>query len=289
MGYTGSGSGVAIVEGTLGGASLTNQSTIQGTGLIGNSGLNVANGASGVINANVSGQTLTLNQGGSMLNHGLLEATNGGTLNLSSLTVDNSGGNVTAGAGSTVLLTNTFVNGGTLNNNGGTLETSSFAELNGALAGGITLNGTYTGGTGGARPEINGTITNNLGTLVITGGSGTNAFLALAGNTTLQGGTVTLAYTGSGNGVGVIEQSFGGTTLTNNALIQGGGIIGNGGIALNNTALGTINANVSGQTLFLNGSGGTTNHGLLEATNGGTLELDSQVIANANANITAGS
>ena len=179
------------------------------------------------------------------------------------------------------------MNGGTLNNNGGTVQVSGTAILNGTLPGGFTLNGNYTGGTG-TTTELNGTITNN-GTFTITGGSGTNAFLALAGNTTLNGGTVTLAYTGSGNGVGVIEQAVGGTTLTNNALIQGGGVIGNGGIALNNTALGTINANVSGQTLILNGSGGTTNQGLLEATNGGTLELDSQVIANTGANITAGS
>src|SRR5258708_31262235 len=36
-------------------------------------------------------------------------------------------------------------------------------------------------------------------------------------------------------------------------------------------------ANAAGQTLFLNGSGGNTNTGLLTATGGGTLRLDTSV------------
>jgi hypothetical protein len=79
-----------------------------------------------------------------------------------------------------------------------------------------------------------------------------------------------------------------GLTLTNASTIAGAGVIGNGGLSLANT--GTINANASAQTLFLNGQGngtvGVTNTGLLSASGGGKLEL-STVVANAGGNITA--
>src|SRR5258708_9834806 len=121
----------------------------------------------------------------------------------------------------------------------------------------------------------------------LNGGSGANGLMNLDSNVTLTGGgTVTLSAA-TGGGSAFIKQGVGGVTLTNtNDVIQGTGIIGNGGLTLKNQA--TINANTSsGQAaIVLNGSGGVTNTGLLEATNGGTLSIQNS-ITNTGGNITA--
>src|ERR1017187_3778417 len=287
LSYSGSGAGGAYLVQNAGGVTLTNQSTIQGAGVIGYGGLTVDNASGGTINANVSGQTLTLNASGGVTNAGLLGASGAGTLDINAITVSNIGGNIMAGSGSTVDLTNVTVNGGTLNNSGGTLQTVGTSILNGTVSGGLTLNGTYTGGTG-TTTDIEGTIINN-GTFAITGGSGANGFLGLLSNTTLQGGTVTMAYNGSGAGTAYILQNAGGLTLTNEGLIQGTGVIGYGGLTVVNASGDTIDANASGQTLTLNAGGGVTNAGLLEATGGGTLDINSITVTNTGSNITAGS
>ena len=88
------------------------------------------------------------------------------------------------------------------------------------------------------------------------------------------GGTVTMSS--SGNGTPLINQTSGGSTLTNvNNLIQGQGQIGNNGMALINQAGGTINANAAGP-LLINASTVTNQH-LLEATGGGTLQINTTV------------
>jgi len=63
-------------------------------------------------------------------------------------------------------------------------------------------------------------------------------------------------------------------------------VIGDNGLALVNQAGGTINANASGYSLILNGGGLITNAGLLEATNGGVLQIQ-DTVANQGGNITA--
>ena len=138
--------------------------------------------------------------------------------------------------------------------------------------------------------NILGTINNN-GSFQLNGGSATNTSLTLVGNTTLQGsgGVVTMNTTGSGGGNALIQGN--GFTLTNtNNTIQGEGVIGDGTLILVNEAGGTINANstLNGliSTLTLNGSGGVTNTGLLEATGSGMLQLETTV-NNAGGNITA--
>ena len=130
----------------------------------------------------------------------------------------------------------------------------------------MTINGTYLSDLN-SDTFVAGTIINN-GQILLNGGGGTNTFLGLNANTTLQGGgTVTLSTAGGG-GSAYIQQQVGGLTLTNvNNTIQGAGVIGNGGLALVNQA--TINANSSGQGLLFNGSGGITNSSLMEASGGG--------------------
>ena len=293
LAYNGSEAGSGIIQQNASNLTLTNvNNTIAGTGIIGNGGLTVINQAKGVIDANVSGAGLTLNGGGGVANSGLLEATGGGILAINT-TVNNAGGNITANAGIVELVNATIV-GGTLNNMGkGTLETLGGASsvLDGSTSSGaITINGTYSGLTS-SNTDVLGSI-NNKGTMVITGGNNTNAILGLNANTTLTGGgTVTLAYDGSEAGSGIIQQNAANLTLTNaNNTIQGEGIIGNGGLTLVNESGGTINANSAGSpvtgTLTLNGGGGVTNQGLMEATGTSTLAINTGVDNNAG-NITA--
>ncbi len=79
---------------------LTNtDNVLRGTGQIGYDSLNVINSAAGIIQADVSGQSLLLNGSGTFTNNGLFAARNGGTLTRSSGTFTNfSGSTLTGGA-----------------------------------------------------------------------------------------------------------------------------------------------------------------------------------------------
>ena len=256
---------------------LTNvDNTIQGAGIIGNNGLTLINQAT--INANSSGQTLILQNMSGLTNTGLLEATNGGNLQSteSRSTTAEATSPPTAAARCNCLAY--AIQGGTLNNNGGTLGTAAgnTAFLDGSTgAGAVTINGTYTSDFG-SDTFVLGTITNNSN-FQLNGGGGTNTFLLLDANTTLQGGgTVTLS-TACGGGTAFIEQASGGLTLTNvDNTIQGAGIIGNNGLTLVNQAGGTILANNPGNTLIING-GGLTNNGTFQANSGSSL-----IVCNSN-------
>jgi hypothetical protein len=279
------GGGNAYIQQAVGGITLTNQSTIQGAGIIGNGGLTLIN--SGTINANAPTQVLYVNPGGGITNTGLMEAGSGGVLQIAGDVVYG-GGNITANSGSTVqLFGNTDIVGGTLTNNGSFLGTpiNSNAYLDGSTgAGAITINGTYTSDTNSVTYLL-GNI-HNYDKIQVNGGSGYNSIIDLNSNVTLwDGGTVNMTVNGGG-GSAYVQQAVGGVTLTNvNNLIQGAGVIGNGGLTLVNEA--TIDANSFGQTLLLNASGGVTNSGLLEASNGGYLQIDGITVNNGGANITA--
>ena len=172
------GGGSSYIELGVSGVTLTNQSTIQGTGVIGNNGLSLIN--SGTVDANVSGQALNLLTMSSALNNagGLLRASNGGILAINGITVAG-GGTITARTGGVVqLFGNTTVQGGTLNNLGGTLGTpiNSVATLDGSTGGGaITINGNYTNDVN-ADTHLLGTI-NNKNNFQVNGGSAANAII----------------------------------------------------------------------------------------------------------------
>jgi hypothetical protein len=130
-------------------------------------------------------------------NTGLLTATGGGTLQLSTV-VANAGANITANGG-TVIVGNPFnnfvatINGGTLTSTaGGTLETQAG---NTAVLNGVTL----AAGTTYINPAdsnllVSGTITND-GDIQINANGGAASNLQVTANTTLSGlGTVTLSY-----------------------------------------------------------------------------------------------
>ena len=194
---------------------------------------------------------------------------NGGTGNWSDSTLWSAG--VPNGAGASV-----FVDGGNSVNSTVTVDGSyTVGALNissgdaVSVASGQTFTITDSGGFAGA-----GTFTNNGAFLL--GNASSGATLFLTGNTTLAGtGTFTLANNTvvlSSGGTGTVTigsgQTIQGATGTGSGVGFGSGQLG----IVNN---GTINASVSGQTLLLSpNSSGLTNNGLLEASNGGTLNLD---------------
>ena len=100
---TASGGGTAYIDQGTGGLTLTNQSTIQGAGVIGNNGLSLIN--SGTVDANTSGQALSLVSMSSGVDNagGLLRASNGGILQINGITVSG-GGTITARTGGIVQL-----------------------------------------------------------------------------------------------------------------------------------------------------------------------------------------
>jgi hypothetical protein len=272
-----------FIFGAAGSDTLINQETIQGSGQIGDNQLTFVN--NGTVNANQSNQ-LFINASGGTTNTGTLEATAGGTLSLTGYTITNTGATIQAngvtgvGGGATVNLeSGVTITGGTLSSN----QFGSFNELNSATLNGVTSNATVNV-ENNTLLNLQGTIVNN-GTLNLQ--SSNNATeLILSGNVTLNGtGTVTMS-----NNINNFIFGAAGTdvlTVAGTQTIQGAGFIGDNQMVLVNN--GTIDANVS-NSLTLNASGGTTNTKTIEATSGGTLNLNGDVVTNTGAGtIVAGS
>src|SRR5262249_15328728 len=142
-------------------------------------------------------------------NLGTLRSSNGGTLAITDLPLNNVGGTIAALNGGTTRFTNTI--------QGGTLSTSGsgvilwLGQIDGT-ASPVTKAGTLQSRSG----TIKGTL-NNTGEVTIAAGYG----LTIAGDTTLTGsGTLTLA---AGNSITVGSTA---PTLTNASTIQGAGNIG---------------------------------------------------------------
>src|SRR5580765_701153 len=278
------------VIGIFGGGLTNVNNTIQGAGQIGNTQMGFNN--EGTINANVGGggaNPLIVDPAGTGSNTGTMEATNGGTLEVQA-SFNNTGGKIQAmGAGSKVLLgPDTSFSGGTLTTSGGgivgvTNNTSSehAATLEG-MTNTVTNAGTFEVFDGGTV-VLDGTIS-NTGSILLNGASA-STLLDVSGPThaaTLTGGgTVTMS-----NSVNNVIGVFGGSLTNTNNTIQGAGHIGNTQMVLNNQ--GTINANIAaGNHLVVDPNGNETNTGTMEATNGGTLELQGANYANKGGTIQA--
>jgi len=281
--------GHVYVQQNGGSFTLTNlDNQVEGYGVIGNGGLAVVNGVSGIIDADVPTRTLLLNGSGGISNAGVLEATNGGTLQITIL-VDDAGGAITANGGAVLIDGGGTLHGATLTTvNGGTLGTDGAATLDGSAGAIILTSGsTYTGALG-TTTTLLGTITNQ-GNIQLNAGSGSNNFLEMGSNVSLQGGGTVTLNNGDNNGRPYLEESGSGMVLTNvDNSINGAGTIGNGALGFTNASAGTVNADISGQTMVLNGSGALVNAGLLEATGGGILQISSNV-ANTGGTIMASS
>jgi fibronectin-binding autotransporter adhesin len=270
------------------GMTLNNNSTLQGAGQIGmvGSGMLLNNNATGIIDAN---QSAGMRLGGTIVNTGLLEATNGAALSLTGVTLNNTGGVVSAaGAGSTVQLGSTTITGGTLQGSGGGLfaQSGTFSTFNGTVAlngtlnvanaSGLTLNAasgamTLAGGTGGVV-NLNGGA--NLTDLALTGTGGT---VNLDAPVTLNNSANNRIYANSS-----------GMTLNNGSTLQGSGQIGQVGssIVFNNN--GTVEATQPTALTIGAAVGQFTNNGTLSAAAGSTLAIASPNFTNFNSNTLTG-
>jgi len=253
-----------MYQGAAGNVLFTNTNgTIQGYGEIGFSGgFSLLNQPAGIIQANVSGQTLTLNASGTFTNNGLMRAQNGGRLTFQGASGATFINNATIRAedASNVNFQQCTLIGGTLDNTGsnGTLTLDSGSLRDVTIAAGSTV-------TDGVAGRIENTLMNH-GTLD-TGGQS----LLVASDTTLSGGgTIALGY-------GYLYANASNVTLTNtDNILRGYGEIGyaNNNFSVVNASGGIIQADVSGQTLQLNGVVTFTNNGLMRAQNGGALTFN---------------
>ncbi|HZP80907.1 MAG TPA: hypothetical protein VFB21_04660, partial [Chthonomonadaceae bacterium] len=245
----------------------------------------------GTISADVSGGTITLtaNNGNAnaITNGGLLEAANGGTLNLAGhITNTGSGAITVADSDSRITQSAVTVTGGTINNTAGGEFVPSNSSNN--YLDGVTVNGVVDMASATGIERILDGLTLN-GTIKVN----SNSILAFQGDQTLGGtGDILFGDTGSSNRLDI----EGNSTLTigsnikvhgQNGRIGGQDFIGATNALINN---GTISADVSGGTIILTSTNGAatavTNNNTLEARNGGTLNLSAHVTNGSSGNIT---
>jgi fibronectin-binding autotransporter adhesin len=268
-----------------GGATLENtNNTIQGEGQLGViTNIIVKNDTGGTIDANVPGQALVLNGTGGVINAGMLEANSDGIMQIHN-TVNNTGSISTdSGLGSVVQLFNgADIQGGALNGNVETVAANTTAILDGTSNGPLTNSGMITLENSSTLSVVPGSTVMNAGLIAMTS-TGNDTWLYLgSGIATTKltgGGTVTLSDSAHNNTAMIFGDN--GVTLENvNNTIQGEGVLGGGAshnIIIQNDLGGTLNANVSGRNLILNGAGGVINTGILEATGGGVLQIANTV------------
>ena len=271
------------------GATLTNQSTIQGSGTI-QPGCSNTFTNQHIVNANQSTALYISICNGPSANTGTLEATNGGTLVLEGNsegggTFDNTGGTIHADAGSIVQQYGSAI----LKN--GNLTTSGTGVIqgnngNGAVTlDGVTINGTYQ--VIDAFEYLANTVTNNGPFQLGTGGN--PATLDIAGNVTLKGtGTLTMSNNPNTNIFGYGQNN--GATLTNQSTIQGAGVINP---TSNNSVIneGVINANQT-NTLIINGNFTNTTNGkavgTMKVSKPSTLYIEGGLFGNFSGNTLTG-
>ncbi len=246
----------SIVGNTSSDTLVNTDNTIQGQGNI--EGLNFINQAT--VDANVAGGTLDISADASTTNTGTLEATDGGTLEFQGTTVYDSNGTISTDGSSSVIINGTAIIGGNLTSASGAVI---HAIANSALDGVTITSGSTLSVDNGSNVALTGDLT-NMGTVV------------LGGNLVVMPSTATL----SGGGTVIlnnfeIEGNSTNTLVNTDNTIQGQGTI----TELNFINQATVNANVAGGTLVINGDLGSrliTNTGTLEATGGGTLEIFGQ-------------
>ncbi|MBV8779247.1 MAG: hypothetical protein JO258_18785, partial [Alphaproteobacteria bacterium] len=226
----------------------------------------------------VSGGNFTIAQGGTA------EAEQGTTDTLSGVAVSDAGNLVAEG---TLILQNTTVSasGGSLAADGkGLIELKGASVTGGTLSGpfetvggtnvlaGLTNQGTVTV-ENGTSLTLQGTI-QNKGTVALAS-SGAATDLIIAGNVTVNGGTIALQGSASGDAIVSNGQT---ATLTNVGTIAGAGLIGDTHLTLNNK--GVIDANTSKALTLNTGPNTIVNANLLEATAAGGLTISGALTNN---------
>ena len=246
----------------------------------------VTNLAGGTINATSAG-TVTFDHG-SLANAGTLEATNGGILQLEHLTVTNSAaGELSIDALSELDLMSAKVIGGTSTNAGNVVVTDGASVLHGDS---VTNSGTMTVEGAGASLTLEGntTLLNDTGGH-ITATEGGLVTIELDTNGNVNSGTIQAFCGGEvdfsinidgGSNYGLIEAGAGGTVHFFDNHGGGGGGGGQGGNH------GTMEATDGGHLIF---DGGLDNFYLVEALNGGTIDLKNGIKNHAGTVDAAGS
>ena len=269
--------------------------TVQGQGNIGTAVY--VGGANTLVNnghilANVNGGTLTITppgNSGSLTNNGALSASNGGTLALQTAVTNN--GTISALAGSVVEQDSVHITGGEITTTGsgvfranssgsnyldgttvtGTLDLTTLANARERIVNGLTLNGNVNVANGGILSLDS---VETIGTaLTISGTASIN----------LNDAAAELSVEGTGS-----------TTLGSGITVHGQGNIGRAlfvGGANTLTSNGLISSDVSGGTLEITApgnSGSFVNNGTLQAVNGGTLLLSTNIVANPGSQIISG-
>ncbi len=256
-----------ILGGTGGYLTVGSGSSITGSG---QSSVGILN--NGTIDANVAAQRLFLTAS-DVTNNNLIEAAGGGILTVQGIAVTQGASSATilaagassTGAASTVVLRSATIDGGELNSSGpGQISIYGSSTLQGVT------NNAAINILDGQTLNVAGNLTNN-GTINVNQASTASS----TSNLTFSGGTI--------SGTGFINLSAAGTGAELNSaqsMTFGSGqtVDGQGTITSNFTNDGTINANVSGQSLILGPTNVSlasplVNNNLIEATNGGLLQL----------------
>jgi hypothetical protein len=273
---------------------LHNANTIEGAGQIGGANLVFINQSCGVVDADASGHTLVLDTGTAVTNLGTLEATHGGILEIDD-NVCNIGGTIASyGCGSVVELEGVTIKGGmfltddSTSGDRGVIEvanTDAATVFDGGGGHAVSIGG-FVHVVGGASLALIGTIdlaahgqngTIDVDVTHVTDGPDIGANLVIHGTVTLSGaGAVVME-----GDAAKITAAAPGAELHNATTIAGAGSIGVGDndLTVVNESCGTINANnASADNLTIaTGCNTIVNHGLLEASGGGTLDIVSHV------------
>jgi hypothetical protein len=257
---------------------LTNvNNTISGAGQLSDSQLRLVNQSAGVIDANGVNALVIESDGGQSatnddVNSGLMEATGAGGLTISLTTFDQSGGGtILAGAGSAVTLSLSEVIGGTLKTTGtGAIDVQGLNVFDGRTS---TVNNTgLINILDGANFEALSKL-NNTGTITLKGVSHPAIFASI--NAVLSGGG---ALQLSNSRENIIEGATSTESLTNvDNTISGAGLIGNGQMILTNEKAGVIDGTLSAGLVIDTGSNTIVNSGLIGASAGGSITINSAV------------
>jgi hypothetical protein len=236
--------------------------TIEGRGQIEAEMIN-----NGTIDANFSGgEMLVISL--DKTNNAIMRATSGGIMDISGITLTQSasGDLLADGAGSQVEITgSTIINGDVMSSNGGVIEILGSSLFDGVRASGdVSIPGTGT-------LEVMNSLENNALITVNTNGINTLTTLRFLDSSSLDGnGTLELVNTTTRSRV----QTEPGMTFTNGGSHT---IEGRGQIEASMINNGTINANVdNGEMLII--SEPKTNNALMQATNGGILDVNGTTI-----------
>ncbi len=273
---------------SLGGAVLTigNQQTLTTTSqtLLANSILRAATVNNGVIQADVGGLTLDTED---KTNNNLLQALNGGTLEIRSIQVDNTNGVITAGAGSTVELNQATIVGGNLTGSGNFELSTLDARLDGSVNPVTIGPGANINVRTSERLAVMGTLINN-GTVTLNDVGGAVAELTIDGDVALNGSGQVIFQSNDDNFINSVAAA---DTLTIGAdqelTTSAAAIAGNSNsrVLARTVNNGTITADTGGLQLDTHEK---TNNNVMQAINGGTLRVAGTTIDNTNGVITAG-